>query len=148
MEENKQVQVFNDEGTNMIMSLTGARTECYSSLVATTPEEKKAFFNLTNNPEKRLQDCINMTINMCHVYVEIVQCEQEGTGQMVDCPRIVIIDDKNNAYQCVSKGIFMCLKKIFGIFGEPTTWNGKPLKVIVKQVTTRSNRKTLTLEIA
>jgi SPP1 family phage portal protein len=68
------------------------------------------------------------------------------TGEASTCPRVVLLDDKNVGYQCVSKGVFSSLSKMFQVFGVPATWD-KPIKIKVKQIT-KGQKKILTLAIA
>lgn len=117
----------------------------YYSIVPETQEEKIALYNAINNPDKRLGDHINMVIEVKDILVEVVQLEQEETGELQNCPRIIIIDSKGTSYQCVSVGIFSALKRIMTLFGEPRTWKA-PIKIKVLQ-TTKGERKMLTLEL-
>lgn len=135
---------FSDMGFDISVDMTSAQLS-FSSLSATTDEEKAQLFNAVNNPEKRLADCINMKINAKDLFVEVVNCTNEETGEITACPRIVIVDDKKVAYQAVSVGIYSALKKIIQIYGAPTWKNPIPLEV--KQVT-KGTRKMLTLNIA
>lgn len=135
-----------DTGENKMALIGGDNTPMYCSFTPKTEAEKISLFNAINNPEKRLADCINMQINVVHIYAEIVQCVDDETGEVSSAPRIVFIDDKGTAYQCVSLGIFSAVKKIIKIIGEPVTWK-KPLKVEVKQIT-KGKKSLLTLNIA
>lgn len=139
-----KVNKFSDEGFNIIMDMTTAQLQ-YCSVMANTDEEKAQLFNAMNNPDERLSDCINKTINMKDLFIEVVDCTNEETGVVTACPRIVIIDDKGKSYQAVSLGIYSALKKIIGIFGEPTVWK-KPIAIEIKQVT-KGTRKMLTLNL-
>lgn len=135
---------FSDMGFDISVDMTSAQLS-FSSLKAETDEEKAHLYNSINNPEKRLADCINMKINAKDLYIEVVNCTNEETGEVTACPRIVIIDDKGVSYQAVSLGIYSALKKVVQIFGTPT-WE-KPIVMEVKQVT-KGTRKMLTLAIA
>lgn len=135
---------FADEGFNIVADLTTARTQ-YCSLIADTPEEKVKLYNAMNNPDNRLGDCINMTINAKDLYVELVNCTNQETGEVTTCPRTVIIDEDGVSYQAVSVGIFSALKKVIQVFGAPT-WE-TPVKLEVKQIT-KGSRKMLTLNAA
>lgn len=135
---------FSDMGFDISVDMTSAQL-AFSSLQATTDEEKAQLFNAVNNPEKRLADCINMTINAKDLFVEVVNCTNEETGEQTACPRIVIIDDKGVSYQAVSLGIYSAIKKVIQIFGTPTWEKAIPLEI--KQVT-KGTRKMLTMNIA
>ena len=135
---------FSDMGFDISVDMT-SRQLSFSSLKAETDDEKASLFNAINNPEKRLSDCINMKIRAKDLFIEVVNCTNEETGEVTACPRIVIIDDKGVSYQAVSLGIYSALKKVIQIFGAPTC--DKPIVLEVKQVT-KGQRKMLTLNIA
>ena len=135
--------IYADDGFNLVTDLTAAQLQ-YCSMKAESESDKVKLFNAMNNPDKRVADCINMTINAKDLYIEIVNCTNEETGEVTSCPRIVIIDDKGVSYQAVSIGIYSALKKAIQVFGEPT-WE-KPVKLMVQQIT-KGTRKMLTLSV-
>lgn len=132
-----------DDNQNFIADLTSRQTT-FCSLTANTPKEKAMLFKAMNNPEKRVGDCINMTINAKDLFCEVVNCVNQQTGEVETCPRIVIIDDKGVGYQAVSLGVFSAIKKIIQVFGMPT-WE-TPLPLVVKQIT-KGDRKLLTFDV-
>ena len=134
---------FADMGFDISVDMTSAQTQ-FCSMKVETDEERGHLFNAINNPEKRLADCINTVIEAKDLYIEVVNCTNEETGEVTSCPRIVIIDKNNVGYQAVSLGIYSALKKAIQIFGVPT-WE-TPIKLEVKQVT-KGNRKMLTLNV-
>jgi hypothetical protein len=147
MEQNNSMALTTmEENNNFITDLTAKRVTAYCSLNPQKIEEKKLLFKAMNNPEKRIGDCINMTIKVKNIYAEIVTCVNRDTGESAECPRIVLIDEKGVGYQAVSLGIFSAVKKLFQIFGTPETWD-KPIDVQVLQLT-KGERKILTLNIA
>lgn len=141
--ENTAVTVYNEDGFNLVADMTTAKTQ-FCSMVAKTNEEKAKLFNAMNNPDKRLADCINMEIKAKDLYVEVVNCTNEETGEVTACPRMVIIDVDGVSYQAVSVGIYSALKKMIQIYGAPT-WN-QPVRMRVKQIT-KGTRKMLTLDV-
>ena len=136
--------MVNDDDARFIVDLTTRATQ-YCSMKADNEKDKAALFNATNNPDCRLADMINMDINVKDVFVEAVHCTNRDTGEVNVCPRVVLIDDKNVGYQCVSIGVFSAIKKLFGIYGEPMYWNA-PIKMKVKQIT-KGERQMLTLNV-
>lgn len=134
---------FADEGFDLAVDMTSAQT-AFCSMTAATAEDKAKLFNAMNNPDARLADCINMTIKAKDLYVEVVDCTNQETGEVTRAPRIVIIDENGKGYQAVSVGIFSALKKIIQVYGAPT-W-ATPVKMQVKQIT-KGNRKMLTLNV-
>lgn len=144
--QNNSVAVVNryaDEGFSIVADMTSAQTQ-FCSMKAETKDEKAALYNAMNNPDKRIGDCINMTIAARDLYIEVVNCTNEETGEVTACPRIVIIDDQGVSYQAVSIGIYSALKKVIQVFGAPT-WD-EPVKLEVKQIT-KGSRKMLTLNV-
>ena len=104
-----------DDGASMILDLTTRRTS-YCSLTAQTEEDKAVLFNAMNAPDQRLKEHINEVIRLKDIFVEVVYCTNEETGVVSPAPRIVLIDDGGVSYQCVSKGIFGAVKKLFAVF--------------------------------
>ena len=123
--------------------ITSPKSFC--SMAVTSNEERKALYRAMNNPDKRLKDCINLTINVRDIYVETVELTNPETGELLPNQRIVLIDTDGVSYQCVSVGIFSALKKLIQLFGAPTWDDGLP--VVVKQIN-KKDRSMLTLELA
>lgn len=134
---------FEDEGFSLSVDMTTAQTS-FCSMMADSAQDKAKLFNAMNNPDERLSDCINKRIKAKDLYVEIVNCTNEETGEVTACPRIVIIDDQGKSYQAVSIGIYSALKKVIQVYGSPT-WE-TPVTLEVKQIT-KGARKMLTLNV-
>ena len=112
---------------------------------AKTPAEMAKFYNIVSNPEKRLQDIVNMTIDVCDSYAEIVEVKNELTGEMENAPRVILIDKDGHSYVSVSKGIYNAITRLYGLFGMKH-WD-VPIPLKVGQVTKGSNRiLTLTID--
>lgn len=133
------------EDERFIMDLTAERKVQFCSMVPKNEDEEITLFNAMNNPEKRIGDCINLTIEVKHVFCEVVTCINRETGELNICPRIVLIDKDGVGYQAVSMGIYSALKKIISIKGNPASWK-KPVKLQVVQVT-KGDRKLLTFNL-
>ena len=133
------------EDERFIMDLTAERKVQFCSMVPKNEDEEIILFNAMNNPEKRIGDCINLTIEVKHVFCEVVTCINRETGESNICPRIVLIDKDGVGYQAVSMGIYSALKKIISIQGNPANWK-KPVKLQVAQIT-KGDRKLLTFNL-
>lgn len=142
--ENQVLMTMQTKEEQMIAELNEQKLS-YCSLHAQSEQDKMVLFNAMNNPEFRLGDHINETINVKDVFCEIVDCVNEETGEVNQAPRIVLIDNEGNGYACVSLGIFSAIKKLMQVFGAPTWETPLPLKVV--QVT-KGTRKMLTLQVA
>ena len=135
--------------------LSADSSSMFCSLQGGTRAEKARVYNAMNNPEHKVADCINKTINVKDVlaeYIEVGKTDSEGkpvvdeNGEQVmdTVPRVVLIDDKGEAYQAVSVGIFNAVKKAIAVFGAPT-WD-EPLPITVKQISLGTN-KMLTFDV-
>lgn len=132
---------------NQVLSLKDEFTEqrdSFCSMAANSPEEKANLFNATNNPAHRIADYINATINAKDVFCEIVTVTNRETGEITQCPRVVLIDDKGEGYQAVSFGVFSALKKLMQVYGVPTWEPAIPVKV---QQISKGTNKMLTFSV-
>ena len=110
----------------------------FCSMVAVDTKAKKTLFNATSNPAK-ISSMIGKTIDLLHFYVEVIQVVSEQTGEIVNVPRVVLIDVKGKGYQGVSIGLYNALKRIVSMFGMPETWD-EPLTVEVQQIEVKNGR--------
>lgn len=115
-------------------------------------KEKAKLLNAIMNPQHRVSDMINMTISVVDIYAELVDMPAKDAngvdipGEVVATPRIILIDDKGEGYQCVSWGVYSAIQKIIQFFGEPCTWDG-PQKIKVTQ-TQKGAKQILGLSLA
>jgi hypothetical protein len=144
-QEQNALTGVSDEGFSFIADLT-ARQINYCSLKPSTDEESIVLYNAMNNPEKRIKDCVNETIEVKDVFVEVVFLEsKENPGTKEPCPRIVLIDTQGVGYQAVSIGMYSALKKIFTSFGTPDTWKA-PKTFKIRQISKSADKSILTLD--
>lgn len=127
-----------------VRELEGGKLAAYCSVRAETMAEKALVFNAANNPQHKVNDFINKLIMLKDVYAETLELVNQETGEYEKAPRIVLIDENGEAYECVSVGMFSSLKKLIATFGEPT-WN-ESIPVIVKQEKVK-NGSMLTLSV-
>lgn len=132
------------DGAAMIADLSTAVT-AYCSMVVESVEDKVKVYNAMSNAAESLSEHIGEEIPIRHVYVDVIQCENEKTGEKENCPRIVLIAQDGQTFQAVSRGIFGSLKRIFQMFGTPDTWDFA-LVVKPRRVKTRRGYYTNTLE--
>lgn len=115
----------------------------FCTMQAEDMKAKKTLFNACSNPAK-ISSMIGKTIDLLHFYVEVIQVVSENGGEVVNVPRVVLIDAKGNGYQAVSIGLYNSIKRIVSMFGVPETWN-EPLKVEVQQVDLKNGSRTFNL---
>lgn len=135
----------NDEQPELVEIMT-SRALSFCSFVPKTDKEKIQLFNLTNTPEKHIKDEIKDVIAVKDVFVEMVPMLNQKTGEVVDSPRIVLIDDKGVGHTCVSTGVYGSIRKMFLSFGTPDKWT-KPVKVMPMLINKGTDRSILTLSV-
>jgi hypothetical protein len=126
------------EKADIRSELSGEAGTVFCSVQGGDRKSKAKVYNAMNNPTHRVGDCINKTINVKDVLAEMIEMENEETGELIEVPRVVLIDDKGESYQAVSMGIFNAVKKAIAVFGAPT-WD-EPLSVTVKQISLGKNQ--------
>lgn len=117
----------------------------YCTMTAEDNRSKATLYNACSNPEK-LSNHINMPIEMMHFYVEVIQCANEATGELVNVPRVVIIDTHGKGYQAVSIGIYNAIKRIVSMYGNPATWD-EPVTIMCQNVDLGGGQHTYNLVI-
>lgn len=143
MEENKIMTVTDDN--NMLLELTGEKKVMYTSLNPENEKEEQILFNASANSDTSVGEMINRTINLRHVFCEMVEIKpklDKETGEMSEGgiqPRTVLIDENGKSYSTISMGIFTALKKLFAIKGTPDTWD-KPVPIEIIQKNIGKNR--------
>lgn len=94
-------------------------------------------------PKHRIADNVNRTINVVDAIIHKVKLADQETGELVEVPRTILIDDKGESYVAVSKGIYDVIRtNLFPMFGFPTWQDGLPLEI---QQGGSGTRKFLTL---
>ena len=83
---------FADMGFDVSVDMTSAQTQ-FCSMVAETDADRANMFNAMNNPDKRLADCINMTIKAKDLYIEVVNCTNEETGEITSVTEKIRIEE-------------------------------------------------------
>lgn len=145
MEENKnQMVVAQNSNRELSMDMDSNVNQGFTSLKNETTEQKAILFKAMSNPDERLSDHINQVLHIKDVYMEKVDMVNEETGEISECPRIVLVDSDGVSYQAVSFGVFNALKRIFQVFGKPT-WE-EPIKMKVIQIN-RKEKKMLSLDV-
>lgn len=143
---------------NLSQELSENASSIYCSVQGGDRKSKALVYNAANNPQHKVGDYINKVINVKDVLVEMIEIQKtekvgkdeiavrddDGNPIMDVCPRVVLIDDKGEAYQAVAKGMFNAVKMAIQIFGAPT-WD-EPLPMLIKQVTVK-NGSMLTADV-
>ena len=100
-------------------------------------------FNASLNPDFKITDCINETIELVSFFIERVEAENDKGEERV-YPRCILIDDEGKSYVASSFGIYNCLERLCKVFGTPDNWV-EPIKVQFIQ-TQRGEKRYLSLK--
>lgn len=120
-------------------------SSAYCTMQAVDNRSRVTLYNACSSPEK-LSSMINKRIKLMHVYVEIIQVKSEMSGEMVNAPRIILIDDHGKGYQAVSTGIYNSVKRIFALFGNPADWDA-PHEIEIKHIDLKDGQHTFGIEV-
>ena len=121
-----------------------AMADTYISFSMDTPTAKMSAYNAINNPDAKVSDMINKTINLVDVVMIPVNLTSDETGESENAMRSILIDADGTTYTATATGIFNSLRNIYLIFGS--LHFEEPLTVEVNQVATKRGN-TLTLKL-
>lgn len=134
---NEEAEVYDEKGAKAeLMSMSevfsnSGMNEVLSSFAADdSPESKLYMHKLKTNTEDRLQNHLNEEIVMTGFIAHWVQTRNERTGELEMAPRMVIIDDQDHSYACVSVGVMNAMKTIVQDLWMPS----KEQPIIIKPV--------------
>jgi len=110
--------------------VTGAPA-MYSSIQAVSfDDRKKTLSALTNSVP--VSENIGTVIDLAHIIVQTVTMVDRVSKVATPQPRVILIDAKGTAYHGISKGLFLAVRNIIGVLGEPSTWPA-PQPIVVKR---------------
>lgn len=115
-----------------------------------TRKSAVSIYNAVMNADKRVENAINMTLEVINVVAHPVTLVDENTGEVITALRTVLVTKDGTGYEAVSQGITNALSRIFSIVGMPDggAWEQEPVKMKIKQVATRNgNNKIMTIEL-
>lgn len=136
--------VVSDLRTYDVKDLREDSLSAYCSVKGDSIEQKALVFNAANNPQHKVSDFINKKVLVKDVFVESIEIADKVTGELTQAPRVVLIDESGEAYECVSVGMFTALQRLIATFGEPT-WE-EAIPVVIKNVPVK-NGSMLTLVV-
>jgi hypothetical protein len=123
---------------------TDTKRPFYCSVKAETLDDKKKLFNALENCDALLNNCVGEELTMKDIYIEqyLDKKDEDDEGRLKY--RTIIFADGGKTYVSTSYGIYNILKKIFGIYGEPSNW-GDGIKVKVSKRPVGNGKEMLTL---
>lgn len=113
-----------------ISALNSGDVNVYSSIGGDSFDSKMETLRAVTNSVP-ISDHIGAVINLRHVVVQVVEVESQETKELVEVPRVILIDDEGVAFHAVSNGIFKAVENFIGMLGEPSNWPAPvPTKVV------------------
>ena len=134
---------------NNELMLNNEDLKIYSSVKATTVEERKTVYNALEKCDVLLNDIIGTEINVKDFYIEERHKEEtdETTGEIkkVVKYRTILFDTDGKTYATGSYGVYNALRRICLVYGEPTWNEGVLVRVDKKPIGNGKSQLTLVL---
>lgn len=107
-------------------------------------ENKKAIFNMMNNPNTRLSFMVDKPIHAKDYVIDDVSIVNQETGEVQGAPRLVIRDANGETYHTMGRGLVESFNRILDVFGD--SW-GDGFNLVVKQINTSTGKRTYTFDM-
>ena len=121
----------------------------YSSVKATSVEERKTVYNALEKCDVLLNDIIGTEINIKDFYIEerhkVETDESTGEVKTITKYRTILFDTEGKTYATGSYGVYNALRRICMVYGEPTWTDGVMVKVDKKPIGNGKTQLTLVL---
>lgn len=134
---------------NNELMLNNNDLKIYSSVKATTVEERKTVYNALEKCDVLLNDIVGTEINVKDFYIEERQKteENEETGEVKNVTkyRTILFDVDGKTYATGSYGVYNALRRICLVYGEPTWNDGVLVRVEKKPIGNGKSQLTLVL---
>ena len=134
---------------NNELMLNNNDLKIYSSVKATTVEERKTVYNALEKCDVLLNDIVGTEINVKDFYIEERQKteENEETGEVKNVIkyRTILFDIDGKTYATGSYGVYNALRRICLVYGEPTWNEGVLVRVEKKPIGNGKSQLTLVL---
>lgn len=132
---------------NEIM-LSSNNQKIYSSIKASSVEEKKKLYNALEKCDALLNDIVGTEINIKDFYVEeriVTEDDEDGNEKSVVKYRTILFDTDGKSYATGSYGVYNALRRIVMVYGSPTWEEGVLVKVEKKPIKNGKTQLTLVL---
>lgn len=133
---------------NNELMINDNKQKIYSSINATTAEEKKKIYNALESCDALLNDMVGKEINIKDFYIEEnhrEETDESGENKSTVKFRTILFDTEGKTYATGSYGIYNALRKICLVYGYPTWEDGILVKVEKKPIGNGRSQLTLVL---
>lgn len=143
--EETGIEVFNGR-KELNIQADISLTESNSQIVTTLdPKDEIAMFNAMSDADFSINDHIGKQMTLCGYFIHDVDMTDKKTGEVVKCPRVLLIDENGKTYGCVSWGIYRALVRVVKTTGNQGPW--KPgIRVEFAQRKGKDNNTSLTFK--
>ena len=121
-------------------------SDMYTSLSPVDEQDKITLYNVLQNCDKAVADCLDTPIHLRNVVAQKYNKVDDVTGEVTENVRTILIDEDGTSYGSASKGLFNSLTMLFSTFGMPDTWT-KSIPIKVVETKTRKGQKTFTIKV-
>lgn len=132
--------------TDAVANIINVDNARWVSFLPETKADKITLYNAFNNPDTKIADVINQSIDVVDVVLAQVNLVDDKTGEMDSAVRTILIDKEGHTYDATSSGIYNSILTISAVFGTLHYTVEEPLTVVVKQIKTKRG-STLTLAV-
>lgn len=115
---------------NAVASLNDPSSGFYSTIKTTGFKERLALGKAIND-SSALDEHLNEEFELANYIVQVVEIADNGTGEVVQAARTILIDDKGNAYHGTSKGLMTAIRNLNATVGDPSQWEGHTVRIKV-----------------
>ena len=134
---------------NNELMLNNNDLKIYSSVKATSVEERKTVYNALEKCDVLLNNIIGTEINIKDFYIEerhkVETDESTGEVKTITKYRTILFDTEGKTYATGSYGVYNALRRICMVYGEPTWTDGVMVKVDKKPIGNGKTQLTLVL---
>ena len=115
---------------NAVASLNDPNSGFYSTIKAVGFKERLALGKAINDSSP-LDEHLNEEFELANYIVQVVEIADNGTGEVVQAARTILIDDAGKAYHGTSKGLMTAIRNLNATVGDPSQWEGNTVRIKV-----------------
>ena len=115
---------------NAVAALNDPSSGFYSTIKANGFKERLALGKAINDSSP-LDEHLNEEFELANYIVQVVEIADNGTGEIVQAARTILIDVEGNAYHGTSKGLMTAIRNLNATVGDPSQWEGNTVRIKV-----------------
>lgn len=132
--------------SQIVKANSNATSDVYCSINPQSQADKVKLFNALEKCDFVLNDEVGTVIKVKNVYIQEYDKVDTNTGEPRKAHRTILFDEFDKTHVTASNYLFVCISKIFAIWGTPDTW-AEPLTVKVIKKPVKNGRAALSLEL-